>query len=340
MPNAVQILDWGHAVEAASSPLLDVSDRAFWTGFVIVALSVVSALATYLILTGLTPITPRDEVVLCVDAQVMGLGGASCGPGPLAYCTVKAERTEFRYILRPMLGGEDPSMEGRKPSLVAEAPRITRGDEGYLQATGPGELRLVTDSGVYDPALSFSQGGTVRAIAHAPGLVPSPEVSVTFPPQRPFTRIATGDVRVVGASSEEPGEGLAAFAVDGNPDTFWHTSWSSSEPLPPHHLILDLSRPRTLIGFEYLPRQSSSNGRVADYRLAVSADNRGWNTVAEGRFSEGAARQWVWLPTPAPARYVRFEALAEVRGRPWATVAELGFLQAPQPRAGGRHASL
>jgi two-component system, NtrC family, nitrogen regulation sensor histidine kinase NtrY len=52
------------ALEGASSPLLDLSDREFWTGFVIVALSIVSAFATYLILTGLTPIAPRDEVVL------------------------------------------------------------------------------------------------------------------------------------------------------------------------------------------------------------------------------------------------------------------------------------
>lgn len=46
------------------SRLLDPSDRAFWTGFVVMALSVTSALITYLILTGLTPIVPRDQVVL------------------------------------------------------------------------------------------------------------------------------------------------------------------------------------------------------------------------------------------------------------------------------------
>jgi two-component system nitrogen regulation sensor histidine kinase NtrY len=46
------------------SPLLDLTDRQFWTGAVIVGLSLVSALATYLILTGLTPIAPRDDIVL------------------------------------------------------------------------------------------------------------------------------------------------------------------------------------------------------------------------------------------------------------------------------------
>ena len=46
------------------APSLDPSERAFWVGLITVILSIVSGLATYLILTGLTPITPRDDVVL------------------------------------------------------------------------------------------------------------------------------------------------------------------------------------------------------------------------------------------------------------------------------------
>ncbi|WP_072378301.1 PAS domain-containing sensor histidine kinase [Hyphomicrobium sp. NDB2Meth4] len=52
--------------EGASA--LNPSDRAFWIGLVLVLLSLVSAFATYLILTGLTPIPPRNEVVLGVLA--------------------------------------------------------------------------------------------------------------------------------------------------------------------------------------------------------------------------------------------------------------------------------
>jgi two-component system, NtrC family, nitrogen regulation sensor histidine kinase NtrY len=46
--------------------LLSPHDRAFWVGLVVVVLSLISALSTYLILTGLTPIAPRNEVVLSV----------------------------------------------------------------------------------------------------------------------------------------------------------------------------------------------------------------------------------------------------------------------------------
>ncbi len=42
------------------------SDRAFWLGLSIVVLSLVASLATYFILTGLTPIVPRNDVVQVV----------------------------------------------------------------------------------------------------------------------------------------------------------------------------------------------------------------------------------------------------------------------------------
>ncbi len=45
---------------------LNPSDRAFWIGLSVVVLSLISAFATYLILTGLTPIAPRGDVVLIV----------------------------------------------------------------------------------------------------------------------------------------------------------------------------------------------------------------------------------------------------------------------------------
>ena len=57
------------AIKAADPSRLglpDSNERAFWVGLVVVVLSLISALATYLILTGLTPISPRNEVVVAV----------------------------------------------------------------------------------------------------------------------------------------------------------------------------------------------------------------------------------------------------------------------------------
>jgi two-component system nitrogen regulation sensor histidine kinase NtrY len=59
-------------------PMPGGSPLGFWLGSVIVVLSLVSGLATYLILTGLTPIAPRDEVVLIVMAVNIVLIVAMC----------------------------------------------------------------------------------------------------------------------------------------------------------------------------------------------------------------------------------------------------------------------
>ncbi len=53
-------------VDGGRLPFPEANPLAFWIGFVIVILSLVSGFATYLILTGLTPIVPRDEIVLTV----------------------------------------------------------------------------------------------------------------------------------------------------------------------------------------------------------------------------------------------------------------------------------
>ncbi|MEZ5855232.1 MAG: PAS domain-containing sensor histidine kinase [Hyphomicrobiaceae bacterium] len=56
------------ADEDTATMMPGASVRSFWFGLVVVVASLVSGLATYLILTGLTPIAPRNEVVLVVLA--------------------------------------------------------------------------------------------------------------------------------------------------------------------------------------------------------------------------------------------------------------------------------
>jgi two-component system nitrogen regulation sensor histidine kinase NtrY len=51
-------------LDANAPPLPGLVSRAFWVGLIVVVLSLISGLATFLILTGLTPIPPSNEVVL------------------------------------------------------------------------------------------------------------------------------------------------------------------------------------------------------------------------------------------------------------------------------------
>ena len=78
--------------------------------------------------------------------------------------------------------------------------------------------------------------------------------------------------KIVYADSEENlAEGDPADnAIDGKPDTFWHTLWSAPHPSHPHTLVIDLGAEQTISGVRLLPRQNSPNGRIKDYRLYLS----------------------------------------------------------------------
>lgn len=54
------------ALDDAKLPFADTNSRSFYIGLITVSLASISALATYLILTGLTPIVPRNSVVVTV----------------------------------------------------------------------------------------------------------------------------------------------------------------------------------------------------------------------------------------------------------------------------------
>lgn len=64
-------------------------------------------------------------------------------------------------------------------------------------------------------------------------------------------------MQVVSVDSEElVGEdGAADNVLDGQPDTFGHTEWSSSSPAHPHELVIWLGRGYCVGGFRYLPQQ-------------------------------------------------------------------------------------
>jgi len=53
-------------------------------------------------------LSPRPDIILCLDQAQMGLGGASCGPPPLAkYTLTLAEPRRFRLLLRPCPAGPE-----------------------------------------------------------------------------------------------------------------------------------------------------------------------------------------------------------------------------------------
>lgn len=141
--------------------------------------------------------------------------------------------------------------------------------------------------------------------------------------------------RLVSFDSQQIDEGPAANAIDGNPDTYWHTMYDPSAPKPPHETVVDLGQVQSISAFRYLPRQDGgTNGRVRAFTFSTSLDGRNWTEVARGDLPNTPESSRVKFERgPVEARYFKFGARSEQNGGPWASAAEIDVLRSP--RTGG-----
>ena len=274
----------------------------------------------------------REEIYVTLDCGQTGLGGASCGPRPMAQYILKPRPFRLEYSLRPF----DPSRGflshvARPATPVAPAVEIARDDSGQISLYCPdtqGVIRCKVDGKVrrYDGPFDLAEGGVVEAWVDFPSvLLPGPMTRIEFPFLLQRTKW-----RVVSFDSEHRGEGEAKYAIDGDPNTYWHTQWGAGEPKHPHELVFEIGEELEIEAFTYLPRQGQQNGRIARYELYLSVDGKAWGEpIAKGRFPNTSARQRIELPAGTRARYFKVIARSEVGGNAWTSAAEFDVVVKP-----------
>lgn len=138
----------------------------------------------------------------------------------------------------------------------------------------------------------------------------------------------TSSLQIAFSSSQEPDEGDAAYLVDGDPSTFWHTMYSITLAKYPHWVDFDAGKQKVIKGFTYLARQDGSlNGCIKDYEIYVSNDNKTWGEpILKGHFEKTAKLQKVMLNKPVKARYFRLRALNEQNGQDYASGSEFTLI--------------
>ena len=153
-------------------------------------------------------------------------------------------------------------------------------------------------------------------------------VAETKPPVATANKIT---LKVVKVDSEETSaeNGSGANAVDGDPNTFWHTQYTDAAPPCPHEITIELVPPATIKGFTYLPRQDDSDhGTIKDYEFYVSADGVDFGQpVSKGTFENTKDLKTVTFD-PKQCRFIKLKALSEVNDAEWTSAAEITVIPA------------
>jgi hypothetical protein len=137
-------------------------------------------------------------------------------------------------------------------------------------------------------------------------------------------------LKFVKVDSEETNgqDGYGKNAVDGDPNTYWHTQWQSNSSPLPHEIIIELIPPSIIKGFTYLPRQDESDhGTIKDYEFYVSNDGKDFGSpVKKGTFEPGKEEK-IETFAPMKCRFIKLKAISEINGQPWTSAAEIRVIQ-------------
>ncbi|KAI9850650.1 MAG: hypothetical protein M1838_005294 [Thelocarpon superellum] len=127
------------------------------------------------------------------------------------------------------------------------------------------------------------------------------------------------------------------YAIDGDPNTFWHSEWDPYLAPLPHNITVDMQVVQNVNGIGYLPRQDlgvnpsgGSNGNIGEHQILLSTDGVHWGSpVAIGTYIDNNITKYTTFET-VPARYVQLRALSEAGNRgPWSSIAEFNVFAAP-----------
>lgn len=271
---------------------------------------------------------PTKETVLCLSSKTLGVGSVGCGPPPLPPYRVPSKATDFTYVLRLL-----PPDATNVAQVARELPpqdrphpvKGTRNAQGLIELSADGDKITYSMDGVrWTPytapfALSRPVLLQVRSVA---------KNGQVFAGALPFEKFVDRRGWKISASSFQGGEGEARHAIDNDPTTFWHSQYNPHAN-PPHFLVIDLGEKMKIKGLTLLPRQDDENGRIKNYEVYFSTDQKNWGKPAvTGAFEDNNLQRVIPLKQPAAVRYVKFVALDDYSRKELATIADLSVVPA------------
>ncbi len=275
------------------------------------------------------PLPIRKETYCTLDWLQMGLGGASCGPGPLGKYVCRPTRATIVFSLRPLFDANIQSgVAARKSLPVLDPPTVTRDERGVVSFANvfPGARVDVTVNGVPTKVTTgntvfLPRKAEVNVKQSVESGISSEATTIQFDSVQPVERIQLSPGQLM-TDSQEPGEGEVGNIVDGDVDTYWHTTWSLQEDDYPHWVSIRLPTIESIRKLRFLQRQNQENGRVSRINIEAKVANQ-WVVVREVTLRNTTDWIDVELQTPMVTSEVRIVAISEVGGHKWASLAEV-----------------
>lgn len=178
-------------------------------------------------------------------------------------------------------------------------------------------------SPVYHTPFALPNGGSVKARSH--------DGEAFGPIATTRLGISQQGWKILSVSSEhDNNQYAAAKAIDGDPKTFWHTSWATNQSHP-HQLTIDLGKDVDIAGITYLPRQDKRvpDSMVETGSVEISRDGKKWYKAGDftfGNLLNDPSQRSFLFPKAGKARYLRFHSKTGAQGKPYAGAAEIQVL--------------
>lgn len=218
------------------------------------------------------------------------------------------------------------------PELLSN-PAILRAKDGVVSIkckTVDPAIHYTTDgsvpnikSGIYSGPFELKEGGVIKAIAILDNQKSSEVITEKYDICKEKWTILFSDSFHAGFEAEN--------AIDGDPQTMWHTNWGDQIKALPHKIQIDLGEDLIMQGFSYTPRLNNNLiGVITRYNFAVSLDGQHWETIiSKGEFSNiqnNPVKQDVRFNKEVSARFISLEALDAVDNNKYSSANEIGVI--------------
>ncbi|MCT2584536.1 FG-GAP-like repeat-containing protein [Actinophytocola gossypii] len=195
--------------------------------------------------------------------------------------------------------------------LRMQGPRLTVFIDGTQVGAVTDHRHRTGNAGLRASTWVNAQYDNVRVtpVGNPPSFVPQSQMTASASSQQGFHRGYTY---------------YARHAVDGKPETLWHSAFGGAAPLP-ESLTVNLGAAHRVQGIVVQPRyESPSNGMITGYTVSVSPNGTQFTQVASGTWPVTTGSKVVTWPARADTRFVRLTATAGVKGL--ASVGELNVM--------------